>query len=166
VLKKTWTYTYLVKQRLWGTKKQHVYLPTTIDFPYSVWDALAVAAFVFAIALLFASPIAIFFFAWTIWPAGWIASVLTMEYGMYTSGRLGGRACDPETGAAIDAKNLEAPNLSNGLVGLLLILGTLRDYFYHQDATAFAYASLVWLWFTIYNPNAKPAKRWRSKEQA
>ena len=160
MLKKTWPYTYLVKQRLWGTKKQYVYLPTTIDFPYSVWDALAVAAFVFAIAL----SLAIFFFSWTIWPAGLIASVLILEYGMYACGRLGGRACDPETGAPVDAKSLDAPYASNGLVGLLLILGTLRDYFYHQDANAFTYASLVWLWFTIYNPNAKPAKRWRSKE--
>ncbi len=164
MLKKTWMYTYLVKQRLWGTKKQYIYLPTTIKYPCSVWDAVAVAVFVFAFALFFAAPIAIFFFSWTIWPAGWIASLLIIEYGMYACGRLGDRACDPETGVPVDAKSLEAPNLSNGLVGLLLILGTLRDYFYHQDATAFAYASLVWLWFNIYNPNAKPGKRRRSKE--
>ena len=83
---------------------------------------------------------------------------------MYVCSRLGGGACDPETGAPVDAKSLDAPNLSTGLVGLLLILGTLYDYSYNKDATAFAYASLVWLWFNICDPNAKPGKRRRSKE--
>ena len=77
MLKKTWTYTYLVKQRLWATKKEYVYIPTTVERPYSVWDALAVAVFVLAVALLFGAIITIFFFRW-IWPAGLIASLLIM----------------------------------------------------------------------------------------